>query len=69
MKRSTLISLASKHSSPLSETIAVGDGSNDLPMMHAAGLGVAWNAKMKVQEQAPMRLNGRSLADLLYLFS
>ncbi|KAL9125067.1 MAG: hypothetical protein Q9217_005672 [Psora testacea] len=68
LKRSTLISLASKHNIPLSETIAVGDGSNDLLMLHAAGLGVAWNAKEKVQERAPMRLNGASLADLLYLF-
>ncbi|KAL9101035.1 MAG: hypothetical protein Q9163_003677 [Psora crenata] len=69
LKRSTLISLASNHNIPLSETIAVGDGSNDLLMLHAAGLGVAWNAKEKVQERAPMRLNGGSLADLVYLFA
>ena len=52
----------------MSETFVVGDGSNDLLMMHAAGIGVAYNAKAKVQQQAPMRLNGGSLADLLYLF-
>lgn len=47
--------------------MAVGDGSNDLLMLHAAGLGIAWNAKPRVQAAAPMRLNGPSLAELLYL--
>ena len=68
LKRNTLERLAKENNVPLSETFAVGDGSNDLLMLHAAGLGVAWNAKEKVQERAPMRLNGGSLADLLYLF-
>jgi len=36
-------------------------------MLHAAGLGVAWRAKSKVQLEAPTRLNGESLVDLLYL--
>ena len=52
---------------PTIYTMAVGDGSNDLPMLGAAGLGIAWNAKATVQEQAPMRVNGPSLAELLYL--
>ena len=69
LKRSTLLNLADKYNIPSSETLAVGDGSNDLLMLHAAGLGVAWNAKRRVQESAPMRLNGKSLADLLYLFA
>lgn len=47
--------------------MAVGDGANDLPMLHAAGLGVAWNAKAKVQMEAPVRLNGSTLEDLLAL--
>lgn len=67
LKRETLLSLAAAHSVPLSETLAVGDGSNDLLMLGSAGLGIAWNAKEKVQISAPMRLNGDSLADLLYL--
>ena len=67
LKRETLKSLAADHALPLSETLAVGDGSNDLLMLGAAGLGVAWNAKEKVQIRAPMRLNGISLADVLYL--
>lgn len=68
LKRATLLELASRHGVPISETFCVGDGSNDLLMLHAAGLGVAWNAKERVQELAPMRLNGGTLADLVYLF-
>ncbi len=67
LKRETLKSLAADHAIPLSETLAVGDGSNDLLMLEIAGLGIAWNAKEKVQIRAPMRLNGNSLADVLYL--
>lgn len=36
-------------------------------MLHAAGLGVAWRAKSKVQLEAPTRLNGESLTDVLHL--
>lgn len=52
----------------MSQVISVGDGANDLLMLHSAGLGVAWRAKGKVQLEAPTRLNGQSLADILYLF-
>lgn len=64
LKRETLISLATTHQILLSETMAVGDGSNDLLMLDTAGIGIAWNAKEKVQKNAPMRLNGPSLAEL-----
>lgn len=67
LKRKILLELCELNSIPLSETMAVGDGSNDLLMLRAAGLGIAWRAKEKVQIAAPMRLNGKSLADLLYL--
>ncbi|OJJ84230.1 phosphoserine phosphatase SerB [Aspergillus glaucus CBS 516.65] len=66
-KRSLLYSLAAENNIPVSQTIAVGDGANDLPMLHAAGLGVAWRAKSKVQLEAPTRLNGESLTDILHL--
>lgn len=49
------------------QVIAVGDGANDLPMLTAAGLGVAFNAKPRVQLEAPCRLNCDSLEDILYL--
>ena len=68
LKRETLLALAAARSIPMHETLAVGDGSNDLLMLGTAGLGIAWRAKEKVQIAAPMRLNGESLADLLHLF-
>ena len=40
----------------LEQTIAVGDGANDLPMLKAAGLGVAFHAKPAVAAQVPSRL-------------
>lgn len=36
-------------------------------MLRAAGLGVAWRAKERVQKEAPQRLNGTTLSDLIYL--
>ncbi|KAL8657848.1 MAG: hypothetical protein Q9226_001509 [Calogaya cf. arnoldii] len=68
-KQHVLESLAQEHSIPLSETFVVGDGSNDLLMLGAAGLGVAWRAKPKVQREAPQRLNGTTLSDLIFLLS
>ena len=68
LKRDTLLALAAKQGVRMHETLAVGDGSNDLLMLGTAGLGIAWRAKAKVQVKAPMRLNGESLKDLLYLF-
>lgn len=67
-KRNLLISLAAGKNIPLEQTMAVGDGANDIPMLKAAGLGVAWRAKSKVQMEAPARLNiGESMLDLAYL--
>ncbi|GAM87171.1 hypothetical protein ANO11243_051920 [Dothideomycetidae sp. 11243] len=48
-------------------TLAVGDGSNDLLMMGEAALGVAFNAKPRVQERAPAVVNSESLVDVLYV--
>ena len=66
-KRTLLKSIAAENNIPISQTLTVGDGANDLLMLHAAGLGVAWRAKSKVQLEAPTRLNGESLVDILYL--
>ncbi len=63
-KRSTLIEWAVACDVDLSQTIAVGDGSNDLDMMHAAGLSVAFNAKQIVKDQANMVLAGQDLREL-----
>ncbi|MCF8535589.1 MAG: phosphoserine phosphatase SerB [Rhodoluna sp.] len=63
-KRSALIEWAAACDVDLSQTIAVGDGSNDLDMMHAAGLSVAFNAKQIVKDQANMVLAGQDLREL-----
>ncbi|PCG99025.1 Phosphoserine phosphatase, domain 2 [Penicillium occitanis (nom. inval.)] len=66
-KRTLLRKIAADNNIPITQTIAIGDGANDLPMLHEAELGVAWRAKSKVQLEAPSRLNGESLTDILYL--
>ena len=66
-KRTLLKSIAAENNIPITQTLAVGDGANDLLMLHAAGLGVAWRAKSKVQLEAPTRINGESLVDILHL--
>ncbi|KAF3768822.1 phosphoserine phosphatase serb [Cryphonectria parasitica EP155] len=67
-KAELLQEIAKKDGIDLRQVVAVGDGANDLKMMATAGLGVAWNAKPRVQMEAGARLNGESLLDLLYLF-
>ena len=46
----------------LSQTVAMGDGANDLPMILASGIGIAFNAKDIVREQAPYQINVPNLA-------
>jgi phosphoserine phosphatase len=52
---------------PLSQTVAVGDGANDLDMIAAAGLGVAFNAKPAVRDAADTSLSVPYLDAILYL--
>ncbi|MFR9675465.1 phosphoserine phosphatase SerB [Streptomyces sp. TR02-1] len=52
---------------PLAQTVAIGDGANDLDMLNAAGLGVAFNAKPVVQEAAHTAVNVPFLDTVLYL--
>jgi phosphoserine phosphatase len=47
--------------------VAIGDGANDLDMLAAAGLGVAFNAKPVVREQADTAVNVPFLDTILYL--
>ena len=51
---------------PLSATLAVGDGANDLAMIEAAGLGVAYRAKPIVAAQAHAKVDHTDLTSLLY---
>ena len=66
-KARILEELAQQHGIPLSQTVAIGDGANDLKMLARAGLGVALHAKPLVQEQAPVCLNRLSLEGVLGL--
>ncbi|EFL27187.1 MULTISPECIES: phosphoserine phosphatase SerB [Streptomyces] len=52
---------------PLVQTVAIGDGANDLDMLNAAGLGVAFNAKPVVREAAHTAVNVPFLDTVLYL--
>ncbi len=49
------------------QTIAIGDGANDLPMLNAAGLGVAYHAKPMVKETASHAISTFGLDSVLYL--
>jgi phosphoserine phosphatase len=51
----------------LCDAIAVGDGANDLPMLMAAGMGVAFRAKPAVAASARLRIDHGDLTALLYL--
>jgi phosphoserine phosphatase len=64
-KRRTLLEVASLLGIDMAQTIAVGDGANDLPMMGVAGLSVAYYAKPKVREQAMVAINAGGLDRLL----
>ncbi len=68
-KRHSLLEQAEIHSIPISQTVALGDGANDLPMIHAAGLGIAFHAKPKVQAEAPYCINVGPLDQTLDLLN
>ncbi len=50
----------------MAQTIAVGDGANDLPMLSAAGLGIAFHAKPKVKESARQSISTIGIDGVLY---
>jgi len=64
-KRKTLLQTCTLLGIKPSQSIAVGDGANDLPMMGAAGLSVAYHAKPKVRERAMVAINEGGLDRLL----
>jgi phosphoserine phosphatase len=66
-KRERLVALATERNLPLSQTIAVGDGANDLDMIRIAGFGVALHAKPAVAAEAGYRIDHGDLTALLYL--
>jgi phosphoserine phosphatase len=66
-KRATLIELRGKLGLAPGQTLAVGDGANDLDMLKEAGLGVAFRAKPAVAAAAGARIEHGDLTALLYL--
>lgn len=68
VKRATLLDVASLMGIDPARAIAVGDGSNDIPMMQAAGLSVAYRAKPKVREVADVVIDEGGLERLLEVF-
>lgn len=65
-KLEALLAYAGEHRVPMAETMAVGDGANDLPMLLAAGLGVAYHAKPTVAAEARARVDHGDLTALLF---
>ena len=66
-KRDFLQEIATRENIELAQTLAVGDGANDLLMLEAAGLGVAFNAKPIVREAADLSISQPNLDVILYL--
>ncbi len=59
--------IAEEEGLSLQQVIAVGDGANDLPMIQAAGLGIAFRAKPVVRERADQNISALGLDGILYL--
>ncbi len=66
-KEQALRKFAAQAGVPLAQTVAVGDGANDLDMISAAGLGIAYNAKPAVRSAADTSLSVPHLDAILYL--
>jgi phosphoserine phosphatase len=66
-KAQLLKEIAGQENIALQQTIAVGDGANDLPMLAAAGLGIAFHAKPLVAQSARHKISNLGLDSILYL--
>lgn len=68
-KKEALLTTCKQHDIDLEQTIAIGDGANDLPMMHVAGVSIAYKAKPAVQTQTDFQINFGGLDTLTYWFN
>jgi len=66
-KAAALRRVAEQFGVPLAQTVAVGDGANDIDMLEAAGLGIAFNAKMALRAAADASLNVPFLDTVLFV--
>jgi len=64
-KRQALLDAAAERGVALSETLAVGDGANDIPMLQEAGLGIAYHAKPAAAAAADARIEANDLSAIL----
>ena len=69
VKADTVEALAKEYDIELSQTIAIGDGANDLVMMKKSALGIAYHAKPVVQQQADVAINCGDLRSVIALLS
>ncbi|NDL61364.1 phosphoserine phosphatase [Acerihabitans arboris] len=68
-KARTLTTLAERLEIPLHQTVAIGDGANDLLMLQSAGLGIAYHAKPKVNEQSKVIIRHADLLGVLCILT
>jgi phosphoserine phosphatase len=66
-KAAALVRFAERYGVPLTQTVAVGDGANDIDMLNTAGLGIAFNAKAALREVADTALSGPYLDAILFI--
>ncbi|MCW2539534.1 MAG: serB [Frankiales bacterium] len=66
-KASALRRFAAERGVPMSQTVAIGDGANDIDMLRLAGLGVAFNAKGVLRESAEVAINQPFLDSVLFI--
>lgn len=66
-KTETLVKFANQFKIPMTETVAIGDGANDIEMLQSAGVGIAFNAKPKLKEIADIILDIPNLDAVIYL--
>jgi phosphoserine phosphatase len=66
-KAELLAEIAAAEGVPLSQTVAIGDGANDLDMLAAAGMGIAFNAKPAVRDQAQVTVSVPYLDAILFM--
>ena len=69
VKAETIVKLAEKYGIEPSQTIAIGDGANDLLMMQQAALGIAYHAKPLVQDKADTSINHGDLASIITMLA
>ena len=65
-KAELLKDIAQRENISLKQTVAIGDGANDIPMLNTAGLGIAYHAKEIVRRKASQNVNHGPLTSILY---